>query len=77
MHHWSMNWISIGSGNGLSSVQRKAIAWTYAELLSIGPIGTNFSENLNQNSNISIQQNAFENVVCMQHGGHPVQGEMS
>ena len=40
----SVNWVSIGSGNGLSPVQRQAITWTNAGLLSIGPLGTNFSE---------------------------------
>ena len=32
-----------------------------------------FQRNLNQNSNISIQENAFENAIC-QNGGHLVQG---
>ena len=40
----SGNWVSIGSGNGLAPVWRQAIAWTNADLLSIGPLGTNFSE---------------------------------
>ena len=31
-----MNWISIGSGNGLSPIRRLAITWTSAHLLSIG-----------------------------------------
>ena len=34
----------IGSDNGLSPDQRQAIIWTNAGLLSIGPLGTNFSE---------------------------------
>ena len=34
----------IGSDNGLSPVRRQAIIWTNAGLLSIGPLGTNFSE---------------------------------
>ena len=38
-----MNWVSIGSGNGLSSVRRQAITWTNAVLLSIGLLRTNFS----------------------------------
>ena len=41
------NWVSIDSGKGLSPVQHQAITWTNAELLSllsIGPVGTNFSE---------------------------------
>ena len=36
----------IGWDNGLSPGQLLAIIWTYAWILSIGPLGTNFSENL-------------------------------
>ena len=39
-----MNWVGISSGNGLSLVERQAIASTNADLLSIEPIETNFSE---------------------------------
>ena len=34
----------IGSDNGLSPVRRQAIIWTNAEIMLIGPLGTNFSE---------------------------------
>ena len=34
----------IGSDNGLSPLRRQAIIWTYAKILLIGPLGTNFSE---------------------------------
>ena len=34
----------IGSDNGLSPGRRQAIIWTDAELLLIGPLGTNFCE---------------------------------
>ena len=34
----------IGSDNGLLPGRHQAIIWTNAEILSIGPIGTNFSE---------------------------------
>ena len=34
----------IGSDNGLSPGRRKAIIWTNAGILLIGPLGTNFSE---------------------------------
>ena len=54
----------IGSDNGLSPERRQAITWTNAGILLIGPLGTNLCENFNQNSNISIQENAFENVFC-------------
>ena len=34
----------IGSDNDLSPERRQAIIWTNAEILFIGPLGTNFSE---------------------------------
>ena len=34
----------VGSDNGLSPGRRQAIIWTNAGILSIGPLGTNFSE---------------------------------
>ena len=34
----------LGSDNGLSPGRRQAIIWTNAGILSIGPLGTNFSE---------------------------------
>ena len=37
---------SVGSDNGLSPGRRQAIIWTNAGILLIGPLGTNFSENL-------------------------------
>ena len=40
----SANWVNIGSGNGLSPDRHQAITWTNADLLSIGPLGTTFSE---------------------------------
>ena len=39
-----MNWVNIGSGNGLLPVRHQAITWTNAGLLSIVPLGTNLSE---------------------------------
>ena len=35
----SVNWVIIGSGNGLSPVWRQAITWTNAGLLSVGLLG--------------------------------------
>ena len=40
----SVNQFSIGSGNGLLPVRRQATTWTNVDLLSIGLLGTNFSE---------------------------------
>ena len=42
--HVSMDWAIIGSGNGLSPIQRQAITWTNAALLWIGLLGSNFCE---------------------------------
>ena len=39
-----MNRVSIGSDNGLSPVRHQAITWTGAVLLSIKPLGINFSQ---------------------------------
>ena len=39
-----MNWVTIGSGNGLSPARCQAFIWTNADLLLIGPLGTKFSE---------------------------------
>ena len=39
-----VNKASIGSVNGFSLLHRKAITWTNAGLLTIGLLGTNFSE---------------------------------
>ena len=53
----SVNWTSTDSGNGLSPVRRQAITWTNADVLSIGPSGTNFSE-----ISIKIQHFPFTNM---------------
>ena len=47
-----------GSDNGLSPGRRQAIIWTNAGLLSIGPLGTNFSE-------ISIGVQAYYHISCL------------
>ena len=52
---------TIGSDNGLSPGQRQAIIWTIAGILLIG---NKLQWDFNRNSNIFIQENAFENVVC-------------
>ena len=53
LSHWDRvthicvgNLTIIGSDNGLSPGRRQAIIWTNAGILLIGPLGTNFSENL-------------------------------
>ena len=46
----------IGSDNGLSLGRRQAIIWTNAWILSIGPLGTNFSEMLIKIYTISFRK---------------------
>ena len=58
----SVNWVSIGSDNGISPIRHQAIISTSAGLLSIGHLGTNFSEILSKIK--KLHQNAFENIVC-------------
>ena len=58
--HWG--WVThicvlIGLHNGLSPVRCQAIIWTNAEILLIGPLGTNFSEIC-----IGIQTFSFKNL---------------
>ena len=52
----SVNRVSIGSANGLLPIRRQAIIWTNAGLLSIGPLGTNFSEILIKIQNFSFKK---------------------
>ena len=59
-HIWVGKLTIIGSDNGLSPSRRQAIIWTNTDILSIGPLGTNFCEIL---IGIFIQENAFENIV--------------
>ena len=55
---------SIASDNGLSRGRRQAIICNNAGILLIGPLGTNFSDFFYRNSNIFIEENTFQNVVC-------------
>ena len=47
---------SIGSHNGLASGRRQAIIWADAEILLIGPLGTNFSEILIENQTFALKK---------------------
>ena len=38
----SLNWVNLGSGNGLSQVQRQAITWTKVDLLSVRFCGIHY-----------------------------------
>ena len=59
----------IGSHNGLLPGRRQAIIWTNAEILLIGPPGTNFSEISIEIYTFSFifefefEENTFENVI--------------
>ena len=61
-HIWVNNPTIIGSYNGLSPSRHQAIIWTNAGILLIRPLGTNLW-NINRNSYIFIQENAFQKVV--------------
>ena len=52
-----LNWVIIGSDNGLLPVRRQAIIWTNAGILLIGPLGTNFRDIL-----IEIQTNQLKKL---------------
>ena len=58
--YMSMNYVNIGSDNGLAPVRRQAIIWTNAGLLSIEPLRTIS----NQNTKFFINENASENIAC-------------
>ena len=50
----SVKQVSIGSDNGLPPIRHQDIVWTRAGLLSIRPLGTNFSEILIKVQNFSF-----------------------
>ena len=52
----SVNWVIIGSGNGLLPYRHQAITWTNTDLLSIWHLGTNFSEILIKTQWFSFKQ---------------------
>ena len=58
----SLNWVIIGSDNGLSIVRRQAIIWTNAGILLIGPLGTKFTE-----ISIGIQNFHSRNCIWKRH----------
>ena len=59
----SVNPVSIGSDNRLSPIRCQAIIWTNAGILSIGPLGTNFSEILIE-SKVNYSRNAKPTWQC-------------
>ena len=54
---------STGSDNGLSPGRRQATIWTNDGKILTRPLGTNFSEILNE-IHFFIQESAFESVIC-------------
>ena len=64
MHICVSNLTIIGSDNGLSPDRRQALTWTNAEFIVNWTHRNKLQSNLNSNSNIFIQENAFENVIC-------------
>ena len=62
-----VNWVTTISGDGLSPVWHQAITLTSAELIQLDPYEKNHSD-YNWHSNIFIQENEFENVICKMSG---------
>ena len=54
----------IGSENGLSPGRRQASIWNQCWNIVNWTLGNKLQWKFNQNSNIFIQENVFENVVC-------------
>ena len=55
-----MNWVRIGPDNGLPPARRQTITWTQDWRTHRNEL----KENSNQNTKVSIYENALENVVC-------------
>ena len=60
----SRNWVSIGSVNGLLPVQHQAITLSNADLLLLGPFGTNLNKIWIEIQNFSFIKNVFQDIVC-------------
>ena len=69
----SVNRVSIGWDNGLSSIRHQAIISTNADLLSIGPMGTNFSDILIKIHNFSLKKCTWK--FRLRNADHFVQRE--
>ena len=63
-----------GSDNGLSPGRRQDIIWTNAEMLLMGPLGTNFSEILIEMHTFSFKK---MHLKChLENGSHFVSASM-
>ena len=58
----------IGSNNGLSPGRHQAIIWTYAWILLIAPLGTNFTERSSKIHIFSFKKMHFK--IRLENGGH-------
>ena len=68
---------TIGSDNGLLPGRRQAIIWTNVGILLIGPLGTNFSENLIEIYTFSFRKMHLKiQMYCLGNGGHFVSASM-
>ena len=82
-----MNWVIIGSCNGLTPFRRQAITWTNDDLNVVKPLlepmmtysqlgpPNKLQWNFNQDAMYIIQENAYENIVCKDFG-HFVEASM-
>ena len=70
----SVNWVSIGSDNGLSPLRCKDSIWTNAGLLLIWPLGTIINEILIKMQNFSFTKMYLK--MSSAKGGHFVSASM-
>ena len=73
----SVDQVSIGSDNGLSPIRRQAIIETNAQLLSIGLLGTNFSEISIKIQNFSFTKMHLKTSYAKWRPFHPGGDELS
>ena len=69
----SVNWVSMGSDNGLLPIQRQAIIWTNVGILLIEHLGTKFSEILIEIYTFSFKKMHLK-IYRLRNGGHLVYG---
>ena len=60
----SVNWVIILPGNGLSPVQHQAIIRINEDLFSFVSLGKKTLVKFESHSDIYIQENVFDNLVC-------------
>ena len=60
----SVNYVNIGSDNGLSPGRRQAIIWTIGDILSIRPYGTYFNVASFEIQIVSFKKMQFEMLLA-------------